>query len=331
MELYCYEVLSYAARVRTTHARSAQGKQTAANLTSFLTCVCLLSWIFRNTLPTLPTVKMPFWTPFRRPWTSRVIVKSGQNPQLLALVAKLRTYFGTQFFKRSLFCHCFLKQSACGLHEKISSKTIERYLSSFSNQERWSRYATRHWNLALLPMLLAAMNQDDLITDELMDSHKSDLNHVDSLIQTTLTCKSCSKRHLIDQKVEGVEYCQCKDRKASVYGTKVNENENWMPFLERKNILVWRQEHPELKGLYAYKMYGKFEDISADEFLAVQTDLSDFRLSWDPSTAQCHVIDSKVDNEWRNVSQVYYWEVNWPRFFSNRYLNQIPIFLVKSN
>ena len=161
MELYCYEVLSYAARVRTTHARSAQGKQTAANWTSFLTCVCLLSWIFRNTLPTLPTVKMPFWTPFRRPWTSRVIVKSGQNPQLLALVAKLRTYFGTQFFKRSLFCHCFLKQSACGLHEKISSKTIERYLSSFSNQERWSRYAIRHWNLALLPMLLAAMNQDD--------------------------------------------------------------------------------------------------------------------------------------------------------------------------
>ena len=29
MDLYCYVVLSYAARVRITHARSAQGKQTA--------------------------------------------------------------------------------------------------------------------------------------------------------------------------------------------------------------------------------------------------------------------------------------------------------------
>ena len=272
--------------------------------------MCKVSWIFHN------LKNMPFWTTFRRPWSSRVIVKSGQNPQLMALLAKLRTYFGPQFFKRSLFCHCFLRQSACGLQEKISSKTIERYLSSSSSEKWWSKHFSK-FNWAFLPVLLAAMNQDDLITDELMDSHKSDLDHVDSLIKTTLTCETCSKRHFIDQKVEDIQYCQCQNRKASVYGTKIN-NENWMPFLERKNILVWRQEHPELKGLYAYKMYGKFEDISADEFLAVQTDLSDFRLSWDPSTAQCHVIDSKIDQEWRNVSQIYYWEVNWPRFFSNR-------------
>lgn len=272
--------------------------------------MCKVSWIFHN------LKNMPFWTTFRRPWTSRVIVKTGQNPQLMALLAKLRTYFGPQFFKRSLFCHCFLRQSACGLQEKISSKTIERYLSSFNSEKWWSKHFSK-FNWAFLPVLLAAMNQDDLITDELMDSHKSDLDHVDSLIKTTLTCETCSKRHFIDQKVEDIQYCQCQNRKASVYGTKIN-NENWMPFLERKNILVWRQEHPELKGLYAYKMYGKFEDISADEFLAVQTDLSDFRLSWDPSTAQCHVIDSKIDQEWRNVSQIYYWEVNWPRFFSNR-------------
>ena len=246
-------------------------------------------------------------------------MKGGQNPQLIALLTKLRTYFGPQFFKRSLFCHCFLKQSACGLQEKIPLKNIEKYFKSDTNQGKWWSSYTLRRNLALIPVLLAAMNQDDLITDELMDSHKADIEHVDALIKTTLTCESCSKRHFIDQKVENIEYCQCKDRKASVYGTKVND-ENWTPFLERKNILVWRQEHPELKGLYAYKMYGKFEDISADEFLAVQTDLSDFRLTWDPSTAQCHIIDSKVDeeNDWRNLSQVYYWEVNWPRFFSNR-------------
>ena len=71
-------------------------------------------------------------------------------------------------------------------------------------------------------------------------------------------------------------------------------------------------------------MYGKFDDISADEFINVQLDLTEFRLTWDPSTAQCHVIEdmeqekkeNRKDN--REMSHVYYWEVNWPRFFSNR-------------
>ena len=299
-------------------ARAALSKVNKHRLSRFLHAFkSHVSFITR--LVAFANFKMSFWSPFRKPWTSRVLVKGGQNPQLIALLTKLRTYFGPQFFKRSLFCHCFLKQSACGLQEKIPLKNIEKYFKSDTNQGKWWSSYTLRRNLALIPVLLAAMNQDDLITDELMDSHKADIEHVDALIKTTLTCESCSKRHFIDQKVENIEYCQCKDRKASVYGTKVND-ENWTPFLERKNILVWRQEHPELKGLYAYKMYGKFEDISADEFLAVQTDLSDFRLTWDPSTAQCHIIDSKVDeeNDWRNLSQVYYWEVNWPRFFSNR-------------
>ena len=37
-----------------------------------------------------------------------------------------------------------------------------------------------------------------------------------------------------------------------------------------QDILVWRQEHPEQKGHYAYKMYGRFDDVSAFEFLEVQ-------------------------------------------------------------
>ena len=115
------------------------------------------------------------------------------------------------------------------------------------------------------------------------------MEYIRSLTKSTLTCKSCHARHLIDAQVTGVEYCQCKDRKPSVYGINV-EDEAWTPFLERKDILVWRQEHPELRGLYAYKMYGKFDDITANEFLEVQTDLSEFRLSWDPATAQCHII-----------------------------------------
>ena len=78
-----------------------------------------------------------------------------------------------------------------------------------------------------------------------------------------------------------------------------------------------------MAGMYAYKMYGRFDDISANEFLALQLDTSEFRLSWDPSTAQCHVINDMTEKDdesrdSRELSHVYYWEVNWPRFFSNR-------------
>lgn len=49
-------------------------------------------------------------------------------------------------------------------------------------------------------------------------------------------------------------------------------------------------------------------------------DVSEFRLSWDKSTAQCYVIDEHRGNPESNVTQVYYWEVNWqvPPFFLNK-------------
>jgi hypothetical protein len=92
----------------------------------------------------------------------------------------------------------------------------------------------------------------------------------------------------------------------------------WTPFLERPNILVWRQEHPVGSGLYAYKMYGRFDDVTAAEFVEVQLDMSEFRQSWDENTAQCHVLEEDVEESGLSLSQIYYWEVNWPRFFSNR-------------
>jgi hypothetical protein len=38
-------------------------------------------------------------------------------------------------------------------------------------------------------------------------------------------------------------------------------------------------------------------------------DVSAFRLSWDNSTSQCYVIEENRDE--KNVTQIYYWEVNW--------------------
>ena len=137
--------------------------------------------------------------------------------------------------------------------------------------------------------------------------------------------------------------------------------------MERKDILVWRREHASKRGLYEYKLYGKFDDVTVWEFLAVQLDLSQYRHTWDTSTAQCREVETQKcdvtdtavmkqeevddtavmkqeevdDNSVKkqedsqgdegdqtaqithvpqNKSQaiVYYWEVKYPAFFSNR-------------
>ena len=99
---------------------------------------------------------------------------------------------------------------------------------------------------------------------------------------------------------------QCPEAPKSVYG--VEGPDGWRPFLERKDILVWRRNHPsmqvlkfmfqlnhsivlDLQGMYEYKMYGSFSDVTAEEFLYVQNDLSKFRLSWDNRYVQPNILD----------------------------------------
>ena len=119
-----------------------------------------------------------------------------------------------------------------------------------------------------------------LIPDEVMTSHMRDLDYAHKLTQFTLTCESCGDRHLIDQQVrrmrrlvttfdkniaeinifqvEGVTYFGCPNKKSSVYGVvgdKCADSDTcWAPFLERKDVIVWRREHHQHRGLYAYKV-----------------------------------------------------------------------------
>lgn len=146
-----------------------------------------------------------------------------------------------------------------------------------------------------------------------MRRHCREIDICNSLTQKTLTCGNCGQRLKIEKAVENIRYCDCKDAPSSVYGHRT-EDVAWTPFLERKDILVWRQEHPEEKGMYVYRMYGKFDDVTATEFLNVQLDMSEFRYTWDNSTAQCFVLDRDPNSS----QDIYYWEVHWPRFFANR-------------
>lgn len=58
-----------------------------------------------------------------------------------------------------------------------------------------------------------------------------------------------------------------------------------------------------------------YPDITPEDFLFVQTDV-EYRREWDDTAVVLDVIDSdELDG---NNSQVIYWEMMWPKLFSNR-------------
>ena len=88
---------------------------------------------------------------------------------------------------------------------------------------------------------------------------------------------------------------ECHDIQRKTINCKngqTSEDCDWTPFIEKKDILVWRREHPTRKGMYEYKMYGSFDDVTAEEFLSVQLDMTEFRLTWDKSTAQVGPVEN---------------------------------------
>ena len=96
-------------------------------------------------------------------------------------------------------------------------------------------------------------------------------------------------------------------------------------------VQVWRREHEHLPGLYRYKLYGNFQvdfsqffytdmksmflvnlkticrqDVTVWEFLAVQLDLTKFRLSWDSNTVDCRQV-AEEDQVGTHHLQICFW------------------------
>lgn len=86
-------------------------------------------------------------------------------------------------------------------------------------------------------------------------AHLDELEYVRNLQTETIICSVCNKRIQIDCKVDGIDYCMCpKDvtnKRKAVYSDPTNKKRRWQPYIERKNMIVWRRE--EQNGLYAYK------------------------------------------------------------------------------
>lgn len=77
-------------------------------------------------------------------------------------------------------------------------------------------------------------------------------------------------------------------------------------------MIIWRRLESD-SGLYAYKVYGSFSDVSAADFLQVQLDV-EYRKEWDNTAKELKVIDTDPVTESMEGyhNDIIYWEMIWP-------------------
>ncbi|XP_052757273.1 uncharacterized protein LOC113510052 [Galleria mellonella] len=147
------------------------------------------------------------------------------------------------------------------------------------------------------------------ITDEELEALLTELDSVEELSKSTLFCTSCGKRLVVDKKQPGIRYCVCKDV------PRKDESDGWVPYMEAEDVVIWRKEYKPGQGLYAYKVYGRYKEVRAEDFAAVQVDGA-YRRVWDTAVAALSVVERRA-NGLRDQA-VLHWEVLWPRLFANR-------------
>lgn len=146
------------------------------------------------------------------------------------------------------------------------------------------------------------------IQKEEVQEYFDEFDKIQGLQDETIVCEKCNKRKLITNKVAGIEYC---DKKCT--GGAPKKVDGWEPYLERKNMITWRREQND--GHYAYKVYVSYNDITAEDFLLVQTDV-EYRKIWDETAIKLEIVDQ--DQGKGSNSQIVYWEMLWPKLFANR-------------
>ncbi|OXA43375.1 stAR-related lipid transfer protein 7, mitochondrial isoform X2 [Folsomia candida] len=202
-------------------------------------------------------------------------------------------------FAQRVFRTCRVIQ----LHSKLWSNHLNRFRGPLGRQ-------------ALLSFLLVSLCDanprlgESILNSELVE-HMKDLDFIHELTSATVVCPHCQDRLVVDKKIPNVKYCHCPDAQ-SAYDRKV-KGYAWTPFVETADLLIWRMPHPDRPGLFMYKVYGYYDDISAEDFLNTQLDI-EYRKGWDDTVLKLNVVESSPE-----ISQdVIYWEMKWPTMFSNR-------------
>lgn len=101
--------------------------------------------------------------------------------------------------------------------------------------------------------LAAAFDWDsERINYDSIRKYFDELEITKQLRTKTIFCDHCSQRLVIDNKLDGIVYCMCENHTATTIKTL---EKPWKPYMERKNMIIWRRE--ERSGLYAYKGFTK--------------------------------------------------------------------------
>lgn len=189
-------------------------------------------------------------------------------------------------------------QQMFSLYSKIWE---ERALKEFINNIR-QQVARQSKQFIIGSACVGAAWDNFRITDEQMKEHVNELEYINKLRSATVRCKNCE--------AGGENFCTCA-------GTgKASDNlsyDNWTLFISKDDLLVWRRPHPA--GYFEYKVYGHYDDVSAEDFLNVQVDI-EYRKFWDATAIRLELIEH--DPESSKHGDLIYWEMLWPRLFSNR-------------
>ncbi|XP_070170560.1 stAR-related lipid transfer protein 7, mitochondrial isoform X2 [Polyergus mexicanus] len=216
--------------------------------------------------------------------------------------------------------------------EFVAAQRIRRYIQIFHLYTRiWDEVALREfmrsWRLRLARntrnFLISATGvtvydwNRDRISDEEINRYNREIEGIHRLRDSTVVCAKCHLRIVIDIVQPNVKYCKCNGVQSSVASNQ--DLDSWQPFIERQDMLIWRKKEPDSGGLFAYKVYGSFSDVTANDFLQVQIDV-DYRKQWDPTAQELKIIetDPKSESSINHSTDIIHWEMIWPKLFSNR-------------
>ncbi|XP_018567635.1 stAR-related lipid transfer protein 7, mitochondrial-like isoform X2 [Anoplophora glabripennis] len=180
----------------------------------------------------------------------------------------------------------------------------EQALKDFFQKMRQT--LTRKSKFALGGIGISIYNwEENRISIDYIKQHANELDYVYILKENTI-CLACDTTNK-DKESTKHSVCKC--------GVSKNKRtyDEWATFIEQDDLIVWRRLHPS--GQYEYKVYGSYNDVSAEDFLNVQID-TDYRRKWDVTAVALEVAES--DPEPESNSDIIYWEMLWPRLFVNR-------------
>lgn len=209
-------------------------------------------------------------------------------------------------------CECVVAQRVRRGQQMFSlySKLWEEHaLRAFINRMK-QQLARRSKDLLMGAVGVSAYNWEDLrIPDDEMNEHMEELEYGRFLKEKTIMCEICAQdQSKVDAKK--MIFCDCPGRNGDM-----KTWDNWTLFLQREDMVVWRKPSPRFPGSYEYKVFGSYDDVTAEDFLNVQID-TEYRRIWDASAVVLNLIET--DPKEGSNSDIIYWEMLWPALFTNR-------------